>query len=80
MVIYLKTTPECIFERIKLRERPGENKINLEYLQHLHDLHENWLNKKKNVCPYPIVILDVNLNEHEIQIEYEKIKKIIERQ
>ncbi|VDO06734.1 unnamed protein product [Rodentolepis nana] len=43
LIIYLRSTPEICAERIKRRQRRGEEGINIEYLQKLHDLHEKWL-------------------------------------
>ena len=42
-IIYLRTNPEVVFERIKNRNRSEENTIPLQYLKELHDLHEEWL-------------------------------------
>lgn len=43
LVVYLRTTPEIAFERIKKRARDEETGVSLEYLKDLHELHENWL-------------------------------------
>ena len=39
--IYLKTSPEIAFERIKKRSRQGEN-VSLDYIQKCHEYYENW--------------------------------------
>ena len=44
--IYLRTTPEICYERIKKRNRNGEESIPLDYLRKLHDKHEEWLLKR----------------------------------
>ena len=46
--IYLKTDVDKCIERIKLRNRKGEETISKEYLENLHSKHELWLNNKKN--------------------------------
>lgn len=71
LVIHLRTAPENVFARIKQRARAGENNISLEYLQHMHELHENWLADKKKF-PFPILLLNGDLNEDDIKAEYEK--------
>ena len=42
-IIYLRTDPEVVYERIKNRNRSEENTIPLQYLKELHKLHEEWL-------------------------------------
>lgn len=39
-IIYLKCEPEICMERIKKRNRKGEESIPLEYLRKVHDRHE----------------------------------------
>lgn len=73
LIVYLRTTPENVFERIKKRERSEERNIDLIYLQHLHELHEKWLIDEKIDFSCQILILDGNLNQDKIKVEYEKI-------
>ena len=42
-VIYLKTTPEVSYERIKKRNREGENSIPFEYIKDCHDYHNKMI-------------------------------------
>lgn len=66
--IYLRTDPNVCFERIVKRSRHEEAAVPLEYIQKLHDKHEDWLIHKKDVAPYlqetPVLVLDCN-NEFE---------------
>jgi deoxyadenosine/deoxycytidine kinase len=55
--VYLRCEPEVSLERIKKRNRSGEENISLEYLKKLHTKHDNWLLNSKNV-----LVLDVNEN------------------
>lgn len=58
--IYLRLNPQHAFERIKKRNRSGESTISLEYLQQLHDRHEE-LFVQKTVAPFltsPVLILE----------------------
>ena len=41
--IYLKTSPEISYSRIKKRLRAGEEEIPLDYLTLLHNKHNDWL-------------------------------------
>ena len=43
LIVYLRTSPEIVHERIKSRCRDEEKAIPLEYLRTLHRLHERWL-------------------------------------
>ena len=57
-VIYLKSSPETCFERIKKRNRTGESSIPLDYLQKIHDKHEVWLNNED----IPVLIINADEN------------------
>jgi len=41
--IYLRTKPEICYERIRHRNRQGEQKIEMEYLRTCHSAHETWI-------------------------------------
>ena len=49
LVIYLRTTPEVAYQRLKARARSEEKIVSLEYLQDLHNLHEKWLQQGAEV-------------------------------
>lgn len=57
VMIYLRCSPETSYERVRKRNRPEEASITLEYLQSLHQYHEELLigNPRLNVK-----IVDVN--------------------
>ena len=56
MYIYLQTTPEVCFNRIKKRNRSEESNIPIDYLEILHNKHEEWL-LKENI---PVLIINVS--------------------
>ena len=62
--IYLKTDPQICFERIKKRNRSGEQCITLEYLKQLNSIHDNFLLHKRDIAPelelIPVLVLDGN--------------------
>ena len=60
LIIYLKTSPAKALERINVRARSEENRIPLEYLQELHDLHEDWLLSGKHPELPPVVVIDAD--------------------
>lgn len=42
-IFYIKTSPEVAMQRLLSRNREGEN-VSSEYLERVHDYHEQWLN------------------------------------
>lgn len=50
--IYLRTDPKQCFSRIKKRGRKEEISISLDYLNGLHQMHEEWLDDKE------VIIID----------------------
>jgi deoxyadenosine/deoxycytidine kinase len=76
VIVYLRSSPEDCYERILKRKRTGENKISLDYLKLLHNAHEEWLSKRKDV-----VIIDIkNWTDFTVYKKYivGKFKEIIE--
>ena len=45
MIIYINTSPDNCYKRIKKRNRRGEESIPFDYLDNCHKYHEEWLNK-----------------------------------
>lgn len=62
--IYLRVDPTICHQRLVKRSRKDETGVSLEYLQRLHQKHEDWLVDKKEVVPVikdvPVLILDCN--------------------
>jgi deoxyadenosine/deoxycytidine kinase len=62
--IYLQTTPNTCYERLKKRNRHEEESIALDYLESLHNKHETWLLKKENIASQlkniPVLVLQVD--------------------
>lgn len=73
LIVYLRTSPEQVFDRIKQRNRPEENDISLDYICRIHELHEEWLMRGLYYGKIPIIVLDASLNEIEIKKEYDKL-------
>lgn len=66
LIVYLRTSPETCYERIKARNRPEEQIVTMEYLKQLHDLHEDWLlnSDTKSVIKPPVLIVN---GDHDLQ-------------
>ena len=42
LFVYLRTNPAVAMERIRKRNRDGESTVSMDYLNSLHNLHEEW--------------------------------------
>ncbi|CAG2174641.1 unnamed protein product [Oppiella nova] len=67
LVIYLRTTPQTVFSRIQSRSRSEEMEIPIEYLQQLHELHDNWLldENRSNESPQ-VLTFDADLPQKQL--------------
>ncbi|CAK1544426.1 unnamed protein product [Leptosia nina] len=73
LIVYLKTSPLIVYERIKKRARSEEQCVPLNYIEELHKLHEDWLiNRTHAECPAPVLVLDADLDLSQITEEYKK--------
>lgn len=63
--IYLNTTPETCFSRLKKRGRSEEVGVSLDYLKSLHNKHDDWLLKKIDIekALENVSVLDLDCNE-----------------
>ncbi|KAK3586740.1 hypothetical protein CHS0354_014771 [Potamilus streckersoni] len=78
LMVYLQTRPDVVLQRIRDRNRAEEQRITLEYVQALHDLHEEWLIKKsKFYIPCQVLVLDANSDLPEMHKIYEERKSEI---
>ncbi|XP_077289192.1 deoxynucleoside kinase-like isoform X2 [Arctopsyche grandis] len=73
LIVYLKTTPSIVHERIRKRARSEEQCVPLAYIEQLHELHEDWLVRGKSFRrPAPVLILDADLDLTHISEEYKR--------
>ena len=78
LIVYLRTTPDTAYERIKNRCRNEETTIPMDYLTSLHDLHEDWLiHQTKFSVSAPVLVLDANEGHMEMIDQYENNKERI---
>lgn len=77
--IYLRSNPESCMTRIKKRNRKSEDKIQLEYLNDISNLHNEYYDKLKseNVNIHIIDVENKNINTiaNEVKMIIDKIKK-----
>ncbi|KAM8945921.1 thymidine kinase 2, mitochondrial [Pelodytes ibericus] len=72
LIVYLKTSPETCYERLKKRCREEEKVIPLEYLNAIHGLYEEWLIKRTSFpVPAPVLVIDADKNQEEMIQHYE---------
>ena len=76
MIVYLRTTPEIVYARMKERNYAADKLITLEYLKDLHDLHEQWLinseSTKAHNGPELIIIDNDKLQNNNLTYEIYK--------
>jgi deoxyadenosine/deoxycytidine kinase len=73
--IYLRTEPTTCYERIAKRARYEEVSVTLDYLQQLHEKHEDWLIAKNSIDPIlqdvPVLVLPCD-EEFELDLEQQQ--------
>ncbi|CAF3913910.1 unnamed protein product [Rotaria magnacalcarata] len=66
-LFYLRATPETCLQRIHARNRSEEESISLDYLQKLHECHEEWLINRHNTnLSIPILVVDANQTKERV--------------
>lgn len=60
--VYLQVSPDVCKQRLEKRNRSEEVGVSIEYLQKLHDRHENWLIHKKDIADYLVKVPVLTLN------------------
>lgn len=72
-IIYLKTTPNTCLERIKKRNRKGEENLAIDYITKCHIYHQEWISIIKN--KEKVLILDGDIQN--LEIYFQQIKLFI---
>ncbi len=57
LIIYLKASTDTLLNRIKMRGRNYEKKINTEYLHSLNISYDKWIQEENN---YPVLIVETD--------------------
>lgn len=79
LILYLRLRPEVAYERINGRGRPEEATIQMSYLRHLHEAHENWLLKGTSGFPVPAPRIFVISTEHPLDDMMRMYKLLAEK-
>ncbi|ELT96475.1 hypothetical protein CAPTEDRAFT_169438 [Capitella teleta] len=78
LFVYLKAPPDVCHRRIMARNRKEESGVPLDFIEKLHDLHEDWLiNQKKYKVPGPVLVLDASHELPKMKEIYEEFKSEI---
>lgn len=77
-IIYIKTKPEILLQRINSRGRSEEKNIDLGHLKKIHDYHEKWLTSN-TLDQKKIFIIDGNCSQTEIKTEYAKCNNFLNK-
>nr|XP_060644265.1 thymidine kinase 2, mitochondrial [Anolis sagrei ordinatus] len=73
LIVYLQTSPERCYERLKRRCREEEKVIPMEYLEAIHLLYEEWLIKKNLFkVPSPVLVLQADHDLKDMLETYEE--------
>ncbi|XP_017462099.1 PREDICTED: deoxynucleoside kinase [Rhagoletis zephyria] len=79
LIVYLRTTPEIAYERIRKRSRSEEACVPYEYIKQLHELHEDWLIRKRVDCKnIKVLEIEADLDLSEIDREYKRSEVVIQ--
>jgi len=79
LIVYLQTKPEVALERVRARSRGEEHLISEDYIQQLHNLHEDWLIGHKFPVPAPVVVVDANKDVKDMKLVFEKITELFQQ-
>ena len=77
LIVYLRTTPEVAYDRMRKRARSEEAGAPLSYLQQLHNCYEDWLIKKKfegSRLP-PILVIDADQDLDRMKLVYSQVER-----
>jgi len=79
LIIYLRTSPQVAYERMKSRARSEEASLPLQHFKRLHKLHEDWLmGESENTRP-PVIVIDANEDISSLARTYRKLAKAVWR-
>jgi len=78
LIVYLKTSPQVAYERLRQRGRKEEAGVPMEFIESLHKSYEDWLvHKTQGPLPAPVLVLDADQGIDNMITTYETYKEEI---
>ncbi|XP_057197422.1 thymidine kinase 2, mitochondrial isoform X1 [Triplophysa rosa] len=78
LIVYLQTSPQTCYERLKQRCREEEKVIPMEYLESIHNLYEDWLIHQKSFnVPAPVLVIPADHDLEKMLHQYEENREKI---
>jgi len=77
LTVYLRTTPEVAYQRMRSRAREEEATLPLEHFQILHQLHEDWLMGENKTVVHPVIVIDADEDLSTLQRTYRQLAKAV---
>ncbi|XP_076856755.1 thymidine kinase 2, mitochondrial isoform X2 [Brachyhypopomus gauderio] len=78
LIVYLQTSPQTCFERLKQRCREEEKVIPMEHLESIHNLYEDWLiNQTTFKVPAPVLVIPADHDLQKMLRQYEENRERI---
>ncbi|XP_054269663.1 deoxynucleoside kinase-like isoform X1 [Macrosteles quadrilineatus] len=78
LIVYLRSDPVVVYERMQRRGRPEESPVSLQYLTDLHNSYERWLvDCDPSSLPAPVLVVDVNNDLPTVQAMYKTVEQYI---
>jgi deoxyadenosine/deoxycytidine kinase len=77
LIVYLRTSPEVAYARLKKRSRGEEHLIPLQYIKDLHRLHDDWLLEHRFPVPARVVVIDGDKDECDLEEDFMNVKNMI---
>ena len=62
VILYIRTSPEVAYMRMRTRGRACEQNISLDYLKKVHRKYEEWLCVKRNMANTLVLVVDDHLD------------------
>ncbi|XP_037087335.1 thymidine kinase 2, mitochondrial-like isoform X2 [Pollicipes pollicipes] len=70
LIVYLRSSPEVVFERMRQRCRDEESTMSLSHVRDIHALHEEWLlGATRHTPSCPVLVLDADKDTAQVRRE-----------